>query len=126
MGRGPRHAEGVSRKTKAKGYDKLIICPDTEKLLQLLAAQTRHRNDLLFPRSCWNVTDFRAVIKDAAVALRWPAHLKWDGTHCLRHGGVARLKKLLLASNASAETRLLTLQMSEAMQKHYSRSNKDR
>ena len=36
------------------------------------------------------------AIKKAAVTLKWPAGLVWDGVHCLRHGG-AQLMKMFVS-----------------------------
>ena len=87
----------AKRKARAKknerGYEKWVICQDTEALIHSIAGKTKSQGDLLFPPSGWRVNHLRAAIQAGAKALGWPGSLKRDGSHCLRHGGVRRFKK---------------------------------
>lgn len=50
----------------------------------LLARRARKHNGPLFPG--WTTARASRLVKEAAEKFGWSADLKWDGSHCLRHG----------------------------------------
>lgn len=73
---------------------KEILSHDAKALIMSLSGMVRH-GALIF-----DGVDFEALsedIKRAAVILRWPAHLVFDGIHCLRHGGAQVVKAFVCA-----------------------------
>lgn len=76
------------RATSTNGKPKLVFDEDAIKSLLLLKSLPvfESPSDLIFDFSPSFLCD---LIQKAAVALRWPAGVVWDGPHCLRHAGVA-------------------------------------
>lgn len=84
-------------------------------------ANARLPDQVLFPKEEWSVPQFRELIKSTAAAYKWETKLKWDGTHTLRHGGVAAL-----LAKCTPDNRKDALMLSERMVSHYSASNEQR
>lgn len=64
---------------------------------------------------------FRGLIKRAAVELRWPTGVEWDGPHCLRHGGTALIRERIRIS-----VEQLTFHQTAGMVEWYGRSHLQR
>ena len=75
--------------TREVTSSKEIVAPDA-KAVAIIATSSVPYGTLVFP----NFDPARAsrVIHAAAIALKWPAGLQFDGVHCLRHGGAQAAK----------------------------------
>lgn len=103
-------------------YEKVVLMPLAVAALNDLQKATEE-GQLLFPRSWWSIPHLRAFIKSSAAELGWPADLTFDGPHCLRHGGVARI---LAETEGNPELREAALQLSGVCQRRYGASNEER
>ncbi|CUE71773.1 unnamed protein product [Bodo saltans] len=69
----------------------------------------------------------RTVFKMIASALGWNTlEQKYDGPHCLRHGGMAHVDNILAAAGADLQTRNRVLQVSETTRRRYTKPNDQR
>lgn len=66
------------------------ILPPDAKAIAVLATSLKPHGELVFPN--FDPARASARIHAAAIALKWPAGLQFDGVHCLRHGGAQALK----------------------------------
>lgn len=106
---------------------KTVVCPlAAAELSQCQRAASLARSNLgkkwLFPPDVWKEREFRTHMKRAAVELGWNPKLKWDGTHVLRHGGVARLMLRGEREGWSESLMKRRTRMSKSMRKWYCRS----
>ena len=121
----------AKKSRQVDGYFKVIVCDRTRRLMGRMCRRAgvdgmggKELRGLVFPRSHWAQEDYRRAIKDAALDLGWEDHLKWDGSHSLRHGGTHHILSLL--PGASKEEKAEATQMSPQMQAWYSRTNEQR
>jgi len=121
------------RARAANGLDfyslKELVDPTATKWLRDLE-KSRDENLLLyFPPTMWKVLALRVAIKDIATQLHWKDRfgheLKFDGPHCLRHGGIRYLGERLGVKLSTPEVNY-TLQISEDTRIRYTRSNESR
>ena len=71
---------------------KEVVHPRAKELLRRLQ-QGRVHGQKLFPG--FSAAAANDIIQRAAVALGWPSGLKFDGVHCLRHGGCQFIKAFI-------------------------------
>ena len=116
------NAKTVAQHGFSGGYRKPVLCPRALLRLAERKAATKE-GELLFPPSGWRVAVYRHTIQLAAVELRWDPALKWDGSHCIRHGVTAVILSRCGESEAERST---ATQMSRRMQRHYGRPNHKR
>lgn len=83
------------------------------RILLLLQSITPE-GELLFPRANWTIREYNKNIQECAKENKWPASMKFDGSHTLRHGGVGVAVTVGITPKQ--------LQMSLRMVKHYSTS----
>lgn len=110
-----------NRRTNPKGWlQEKQLSAKAFQMLTILA-KDRQEGDELFQDGEDKIRKLRKLIKQAAVELKWPKDLKFDGPHVLRHGGtrevVERAKQTVVSE---------LLNQSQPMVKHYSRSNQER
>lgn len=87
----------------------------------ILQALQETRPGVFFP---FTMAALRNVFKSIAAMLGWPKlQQKYDGTHCLRHGGMAHLDDMLEMSREEANK---ILQVSESTRRRYTKPNKER
>lgn len=81
-----------ARNTRQVVSTKEILQPEA-KAIAMIATSLGPHGDLVFPH--FDTARASARIHAAAIALKWPAGLQYDGVHCLRHGGAQALKVFL-------------------------------
>jgi hypothetical protein len=75
----------------------------------------------------FNEHQLRRVFKSIAARLGWTNLMqKYDGPHCLRHGGMAHLNNILQTEGVDDNTRNKVLQVSEKTRRHYTKPNEQR
>ena len=90
------------------------------------AARRVEKGELVFPRESAPTDLLAEAIKEAAVALKWPAHgVVYDGLHTQRHGFAADVKVEMGADSFEVKGPRLLLQ-SPATAAHYARTNEER
>ena len=99
---------------------KEILAPDAKALILSLSRTVPH-GELVFPGI--DMAVLSEDIKRAALILRWPAHLLFDGVHCLRHGGAQMVKTFVSTVLARATS---NCGMSTRTAAWYSRMNEAR
>jgi hypothetical protein len=76
--------------------------------------------DYLFPSH--PACEISQFIKKAAIDFGWDPRLKWDGSHCLRHGSIVSAR----AEGGIEHAQGRSAHLSSASVKHYSTANEDR
>eukprot|EP00742_Colponemidia_sp_Colp-10_P018850 GILJ01021813.1.p1 GENE.GILJ01021813.1~~GILJ01021813.1.p1 ORF type:complete len:453 (+),score=32.88 GILJ01021813.1:128-1486(+) len=88
-------------------------------------AKTLSPDQLLFPRTYFTIRQYNATIREGAAALAFPAELRFDGSHVLRHTGVGVAVSDMI-KKGSLETAAKHLLMTTGIVLHYSLSLQER
>ena len=86
-----QHRSSPSKRTARPGLDAAW----TQRDMGPLGSHIRRDMDL---------AEASLAIKRAAVTLKWPAGLVWDGVHCLRNGGAQPMKMFVSEPLEGRET----------------------
>jgi len=101
-------------------WTKKEVSDETAKfILQALEEKTTQGSYWTFA-----IDDFRAIFKKIVDKLQWEQKFPWlkfDGPHCLRHGGMRHLDNLL--ADLPEEARLKKMQISKSVVNRYTRPN---
>jgi hypothetical protein len=99
---------------------KTVVDPQARTILQTLEAQGGNYFN-------FSIVSLRAAFKSIATDLQWgTAVLKFDGPHCLRHGGMAHGDALLRLQDRTDEECHQILQVSANTHRRYTRPNDKR
>lgn len=83
-------------------------------------------NRLIFPRSLFTIREYNMIIRKVAQDNHWESHLRFDGSHVLRHAGVGLAVCEFASRKVSLSSMGRTLHMSERMLTFYALSNQER
>lgn len=84
------------------------------------------RTRRLFPREAFQKKEYNGFLRATASKHSWEQHLKFDGSHVLRHAGVGKAVTDFAARNVAVTEMASILLMSVHMLSFYALSNQDR